>query len=68
MSGVSLLHVGGMYSTTAGLTIAYNVGATAGLCYIVQVISGVVMVMVYATTEDAAYHSLDCGGVLLTMA
>lgn len=50
---------GVMYTTTANLTIAYNVGAAAGMMLGVQVASGVVIAMSYVASEDASFSMLD---------
>jgi quinol-cytochrome oxidoreductase complex cytochrome b subunit len=42
-----------MYSTTGSLSIAYNAGAAALMLYLVQLTSGVLMVMSYSATEEA---------------
>lgn len=50
---------GVMYSTTANLTIAYNIGAGAGMMYVVQVGSGVVIAMSYVASEEYSFSTLD---------
>nr|QHQ98669.1 apocytochrome b [Rhynchopus humris] len=54
-------HVGCIYSTTSLLTIMYNAGAAALVMYILQVGSGILMVMMYASTE-ASFVLLDSIG------
>ena len=56
-------HVGCIYSTTSLLTVMYNAGAAALLMYTLQVGSGILMVMMYASTE-ASFMLLDtsCAG------
>ena len=39
-----------LYSTTANLTIAYNVGAIDGMTYALHVSSGVIIAMSYIPT------------------
>ena len=48
-----------IYSTTANLSVAYNVGATAGVSYAIQVSSGVVIAMSYVASDDHAFGTLD---------
>lgn len=48
-----------MYSTTANLTLAYNVGAMGGVMYALQVSSGIVIAMSYVASEDYSFPALD---------
>ena len=48
-----------MYSPTAALSVAYNLGAIAGMAYGIQSISGVLMAMMYCGLEEHAYAALD---------
>nr|ATQ37494.1 apocytochrome b [Rhynchopus euleeides] len=56
---LQLLHTVCMYSTTSSITIAYNAGALAGVCYAVQVLSGILMAFTYVSAEEYAYLVLD---------
>ena len=47
------------YSTTATLTLSYNLGAVAGTAYGLQVLSGLLMATVYVASETYAFHVLD---------
>ena len=57
--GVVVQSSGVMYSTSSSLTIAYNVGAMAGVLYAVQLSSGVIIAMSYVASEDASFSTLD---------
>ena len=59
---VTIHATGVMYSTTANLTIAYNVGAGAGMMYTIQLVSGIAIAMSYVASEDYAFPTLDCTG------
>jgi len=48
-----------LYTTTANLTGAYNVGALAGVLYGIQVASGVVIAMSYVASDEGAFVALD---------
>jgi quinol-cytochrome oxidoreductase complex cytochrome b subunit len=60
-----------IYSTTSNLTVAYNVGATAGVSYALQVSSGLVIAMSYVASDAMSFCTLDAlrmstGGILST--
>ncbi len=48
-----------VYSTSASLTVAYNVGALAGTFYAMQMASGIVIAMSYEASSAGAFMSLD---------
>ena len=50
---------GVLYSTSSNLTVAYNVGAMAGVLYAVQVSSGIVVAMSYVASEEYSFSALD---------
>ena len=52
-----------IYNTTAVLTLAYNAGAIAGTMYVLQMGSGILMVMMYTAAEDA-FMLLDAYGMI----
>ena len=47
------------YTTSANLSIAYNLGAIGGTMYMLQVASGVVIAMSYVASEDHSFSALD---------
>ena len=55
---VMVEHMCSVYSTTSLLTIMYNAGALALAMYMIQVVSGIMMVMMYAA-EESAFLLLD---------
>ena len=48
-----------MYTTTSSLTSSYNAGAIAGTAYLIQLVSGILMAMLYLSSEYTAYETLD---------
>jgi quinol-cytochrome oxidoreductase complex cytochrome b subunit len=48
-----------VYSTSANLTVMYNLGACAGTLYVMQVVSGITMGMSYVASEVDAFITLD---------
>ena len=48
-----------IYSTSANLTIAYNMGVLSLVFYAMQVGSGVLMAMAYNASTDHAFIVLD---------
>jgi hypothetical protein len=50
-----------LYTCTSSLPITYNAGAMAGVMYGAQVLSGVLMCMLYSADEHTAYALLDSG-------
>ena len=59
-------HTGCVYATTSMLTCMYNAGALAGVCYALQTITGIMMVMMY-TADEYAYSLLDAGNMHTTI-
>ena len=48
-----------MYSTTANITIAYNLGAIGSTMFVLQVASGILVGMTYVASETHAFTALD---------
>ena len=48
-----------IYSTSANLTVAYNMGAMVGVMFGVQVASGVCIAMSYVASEVMSFPALD---------
>ena len=48
-----------IYSTSASLTIAYNLGAIGGILYGMQVGSGLCVAMSYVASEEYSFPTLD---------
>ena len=48
-----------LYSTSANLTVAYNLGATGGMVFGIQVLSGVIIAMSYVASDDYSFSTLD---------
>jgi len=48
-----------IYSTTANITIAYNLGAIGGVMLGLQIASGVLVAMTYVASDDQSFATLD---------
>ena len=48
-----------IYSTTANITLAYNLGAIGGVMYSLQVGSGILVAMTYVASDDHSFSTLD---------
>ena len=48
-----------IYTTSSNLTLAYNIGAAAGICFSVQVISGVLVALTYVASDACSFSTLD---------
>ena len=48
-----------IYSTSSNLTVCYNLGATAGVLYALQVFSGISIAMSYCSSDTHAFIVLD---------
>jgi len=48
-----------IYSTTANITIAYNVGAIGGVMLCIQIASGVLVAMTYVASDVDSFMALD---------
>jgi len=48
-----------IYSTTANITIAYNLGAIGGVMLGLQIASGILVAMTYVASDDNSFAALD---------
>ena len=48
-----------IYSTTANITLAYNLGAIGSMMYGLQVGSGILVGMTYVASDAQAFYALD---------
>ena len=48
-----------IYSTTANITIAYNLGAIGGVMLGLQIASGVLVAMTYVASDEQSFATLD---------
>lgn len=48
-----------LYSTSANITLAYNLGAIGGVMYGLQVGSGILVGMTYVASDDYSFSTLD---------
>lgn len=48
-----------LYSTSANITLAYNLGAIGGVMYGLQVTSGILVAMTYVASDDHSFATLD---------
>jgi len=48
-----------VYSTSANITIAYNLGAIGGMAYGLQVASGILVAMTYVASDEYSFPTLD---------
>ena len=52
-----------LYSTSANITLAYNLGAIGGVMYGLQVTSGILVAMTYVASDDHSFSTLDLNGI-----
>lgn len=48
-----------IYSVTANLTIAYNLGAMGGVMLGLQILSGILVAMTYVASDEQSFTALD---------
>jgi quinol-cytochrome oxidoreductase complex cytochrome b subunit len=48
-----------LYTTSANITIAYNLGAIGGMAYGLQVASGILVAMTYVASDEYSFPTLD---------
>jgi len=48
-----------IYSVTANLTIAYNLGAIGGVMLGLQIASGILVAMTYVASDECSFAALD---------
>jgi len=48
-----------IYSVTANLTIAYNLGAIGGMMLALQIASGILVAMTYVASDAHSFTALD---------